>query len=88
MRRKKRSERCKKILLEASFAAGAPRTIIPVLTGVEKPSAAFARASVAKLMLSELARWRATHARIPSKRNYRRRGVSVRSPSAPEGGMD
>ena len=47
----KRSERWKKILLEASQQSR--RVSIPVLTGVEKPSAAFARASVAKLMLSE-----------------------------------
>jgi len=47
----KRSERWKKILLEASQQSR--RVSIPVLTGVEKPSAAFARASVFKLMLSE-----------------------------------
>ena len=47
----KRSERWKKILLEASQQSR--RISIPVLSGVEKPSAAFARASVAKLMLSE-----------------------------------
>jgi len=47
----KRSERWKKILLEASQQSR--RVSIPILTGVEKPGAAFARASVAKLMLSE-----------------------------------
>ncbi len=47
----KRSERWKKILLEASQQSR--RISMPVLTGVEKPSAAFARASVVKLVLSE-----------------------------------
>ena len=47
----KRSERWKKILLEASQQSR--RMSIPVLAGVEKPGAAFARASDVKIMLSE-----------------------------------
>jgi len=47
----KRSERWKKILLEASQQSR--RVTIPVLGNVEEPGGAFARASGVKLMLSE-----------------------------------
>jgi len=60
----KRSERWKKILLEASQQSR--RVAIPVLGNVEKPGATFGRASGAKLMLSERVDARAMREILPA----------------------
>jgi len=60
----KRSERWKKILLEASQQSR--RVAISVLTGVEKPNVAFSRASGFKVMLSERAEARAMREILPA----------------------
>jgi len=61
----KRSERWKKILLEASQQSR--RVAISVLTGVEKPSVAFLRASGFKVMLSERAEARTMREILPAE---------------------
>lgn len=75
----KRSVRWKKILLEASQQSR--RVAIPVLTGVEKPRAAFSRACGFKVMLSERADARPMREILPAG------GVSqVALAVGPEGG--
>jgi len=61
----KRAERWKKILLEASQQSR--RVSIPVLTPVEKPGAAFSRASGFKVMLSERAEARPMRSILPAQ---------------------
>jgi len=75
----KRSERWKRILLEASQQSR--RVAIPVLGNVEKPGSAFARGSGVQLMLSERAGARPMREILPAHR-----ASQVTLAIGPEGG--